>query len=94
MSPTRRPSSGGGTYDDGPDPGVIEFRACASSLRDPLPFAPGKVGSVPLAGDFNRNGWMEKHLGSVLQNAPLRFYLTATAAEPDLSEQRYVAFYT
>jgi hypothetical protein len=45
-------------------PGVIEFRACASSLRDPLPFALGKVGSVPLADDFIRNGWVEKHLGA------------------------------
>jgi hypothetical protein len=43
---------------------VIESRLCASSLRDPLPFALGKVGSVPLADDFIRNGWVEKHLGA------------------------------
>jgi hypothetical protein len=75
-------------------PGVIEFRACASSLRDPLPFAPGKVGSVPLAGDFNRK-WMDgENLGSVLQNAPLRFYFDRNSSGTRSSEQRYVAFYT
>ena len=74
-------------------PSVIESRVCASSLRDPLPFALRKVGSVPLADDFIRNEWVDKHLGASSRvKRSVAFLSQSNRSRSDDQKKRYVSF--